>query len=172
MGLGEAWSVSTSGAQQDRAPATHQPQCYCPASQRPTPGARQWRRCSKLSQEWGGLTKIVHLALQPFLPPPLLLLPPAATASATITENLKRKLSSKKRQKGCLSLSSPAPSLTLLNLNSPFLGRVWGPVGGQLFCLPPLADLHLHSFSIKVAIVSSDLWKLQRTLGAFLPLTD
>lgn len=39
----------------------------------------------------------------------------------------------------------------------PFFGGVWGPVGGQLFCLPPLADLHLHSFSIKVAIVSSDL---------------
>lgn len=51
MGLEEAWSVSTSGAEQDGAPATHQPRRYCPASQRPTPGARQWRRCSKLSQE-------------------------------------------------------------------------------------------------------------------------
>lgn len=41
MGLGEAWSVSKSGAEQDRAPTTHQPQCYCPASQRLTPGAGQ-----------------------------------------------------------------------------------------------------------------------------------
>lgn len=48
IGLGDAWSVSTSG---DRAPANHQPQCYYVASQQPTPGARQWGRCSKLSQE-------------------------------------------------------------------------------------------------------------------------
>lgn len=45
------------------------------------------------------------------------------------------------------------------------------PVERQLFCLPLWGDLHLHSFSIKVVIVSSDLWKLQRTLGGFLLLT-
>lgn len=39
----------------------------------------------------------------------------------------------------------------------PFFGWEWGPVGGQLFCLFSLADLHFHSFSIKVAIVRSDL---------------
>ena len=172
MGLGEAWSVSTSGAEQDRTPATHQPQCYCPASQRPTPGARQWRRCSKLSQEWGGLTKIVHLALQPFLPPP--------SASTTSSNSFSRhhrepeKETIIKKEAEGMSFSFFSCSLThSFKSKFPFFwGRVWGPVGGQLFCLPPLADLHLHSFSIKVAIVSSDLWKLQRTLGAFLPLTD
>lgn len=45
------------------------------------------------------------------------------------------------------------------------------PVERQLFCLPLWGDLHLYSFFIKVVIVSSDLWKWQRTLGGFLFLT-
>lgn len=39
----------------------------------------------------------------------------------------------------------------------PLFGWEWGPVGGQLFCLFSLTDLHVHSFSMKVVIVSSDL---------------
>lgn len=118
MGLGEAWSVSTSGAKQDRAPATHQPQCYCPASQRPTPGARQWRRCSKLSQEWSRFTKIVHLAPQPphLLHLYQLLQPP----SQRIWKGKYRQNRARRDVFLAPSLSSPAPLFTLLNLNSPF----------------------------------------------------
>lgn len=106
MGLEEAWSVSTSGAEQDGAPATHQPRRYCPASQRPTPGARQWRRCSKLSQEWSGfLTKIVHLAAQLFAapPPPPRRRRPPPFSSKHRREIMKGKPSSRSNQKGCLS---------------------------------------------------------------------
>lgn len=114
MGLGEAWSVSTSGAEQDRAPTTHQPQCYCLASQRPTPGARQWRRCSKRSQEWGGQTKIVHLAPKSLLLPRLL-----RCYHHQLPENLKGII--KIKAEGMSFLLFLFPLLTLLNLNSPFL---------------------------------------------------
>lgn len=171
MGLEEAWSVSTSGGRAGR--CSGDPPASALLSRFPATHSR-CQAMEKMLQTFPGmkriLTKIVHLAVQLFTVPPLHPLHPPHPrppphrpppfAPSHRREIMKGKPSSRSKQKGCLSRTpffSGSLSLSFKSKFPLFLVLSWGPVGGQLFCLAPLADLHLHSFSIKVAIVGCDL---------------